>query len=80
MIHAVETEHSGQEDASVVYIAATPTTPTNVRYIKSQLQSYLAGGPPEDFPAGIDESKLYGYLGDKGFSSAEARKAMGFGL
>ncbi|KAJ5570235.1 uncharacterized protein N7459_009665 [Penicillium hispanicum] len=80
MIHAVETEHSGQEDASVVYIAATPTTPTNIRYIKSQLQSYLAGSPLEDFPAGIDESKLAGYLGDQGFPSAEARKAMGYGL
>jgi hypothetical protein len=81
MCHAVEVEHSGQHDASVAYIAATPTTPTNIRYVKTQLQTFLAGGPPEDFPSGMDETKLKGYLGEKGIVNGEAgRAAMGFGL
>ncbi|KAJ5777043.1 hypothetical protein N7520_000289 [Penicillium odoratum] len=80
MIHAVEIEHSGLHDASVVYIAATPTTETNIQYIKSQLEDFLKGNPPEDFPDGTDESKLVGYLGEKGLLSDEARKAMGYGL
>ncbi|KAJ5637221.1 hypothetical protein N7490_007100 [Penicillium lividum] len=80
MIHAVEIEHSGLHDASVVYIAATPTTETNIRYIKSQLEDFLKGSPSEDFPDGTDESKLVGYLGETGFLSEEARKAMGYGL
>jgi hypothetical protein len=81
MCHAVEVEHSGKHDASVVYIAATPTTPVNVRYVKSQLENFLAGSPPEDFPGGIDETKLKGYLGESGIPNGEAgRAAMGFGL
>jgi hypothetical protein len=81
MCHAVEVEHSGKDDASVVYIAATPTTPNNIRYIKSQLQDFLTGHPPEGFPSGMDETKLKGYLGEGGIVNGKAgRAAMGFGL
>lgn len=81
MCHAVEVEHSGDSDASIAYIAATPMTPTNVRYIKSQLANFLSGKPPEDFRSGIDETKLKGYLGESGIPNGEAgRRAMGFDL
>ncbi|KAI9737875.1 MAG: hypothetical protein M1834_009245 [Cirrosporium novae-zelandiae] len=80
MCHAVEVEHSGDSDSSVAYIAATPTTPANIRYIKGQLKSFLAGMPLEDYPAGSDETKLVGYLGEKGIPSEAGRKAMGFEL
>jgi hypothetical protein len=82
MCHAVEVEHSGKDDASVVYIAAVPTTPMNIRYIKKQLQDFLSGSPPEDFYSqGIDETKLKGYLGEQGIPNGEAgRVAMGYKL
>ncbi|GAD97004.1 hypothetical protein NECHADRAFT_55518 [Paecilomyces variotii No. 5] len=81
MCHAVEVEHSGKHDASVAYIAATPTTPVNIRYIKSQLERFLAGMPPGDFPGGIDETKLKGYLGERGIPNGNTgRDAMGFHL
>lgn len=81
MVHAVEVEHSGTEDAAVAYIAATPTTETNVRYIKQQLKDFKAGQPLEDFRTGLDESKLKGYLGEAGIVNKEAGlKALGYGL
>lgn len=81
MVHAVEVEHSGAEDASVAYIAATPTTPTNRRYIKQQLRDFLAGRPLEDFKRGADERKFKGFMGADGITNIEAgRAAMGFGL
>jgi hypothetical protein len=49
MCHAVEVDHSGDHDASVAYIAATPTTEENKKYIKAQLQDFLEGGAPMDF-------------------------------
>ncbi|KAJ9307886.1 hypothetical protein DTO027B5_5160 [Paecilomyces variotii] len=81
MCHAVEVEHAGKHDASVAYIAATPTTPVNVRYIKSQAENFLAGLPPGDFPGEINETKLKGYLGESGIPNGETgRRAMGFDL
>ncbi|RFU27655.1 hypothetical protein B7463_g8682, partial [Scytalidium lignicola] len=84
MIHAVEVDHFGSGDSSVAYVAATPTTDTNVKYIKGQLKSFLDGGrAPEDFWSAdlVPESEYQGYLGEGGILSGEqGRKAMGFGL
>ncbi|KAK5119742.1 hypothetical protein LTR85_007318 [Meristemomyces frigidus] len=82
MCHAVEVEHHGQHDSSVVYVAATPTTPTNALYMKAQLHDFLAGRAPEDFKrSGSDESGYKGFLGEKSIlSGEEGRRAMGFGL
>jgi hypothetical protein len=49
MCHAVEVDDNGDHDASVAYIAATPTTEENTRYIKGQLRDFLEGRAPEDF-------------------------------
>ena len=81
MCHAVDTEHHGSNNASVVYIAACPTTETNKEYVRKQLASVQQGLPPPDYSADsdTDESKLQGYVGLDGLST-EAKAAYGFGL
>jgi len=50
MLHAVEVEHLGDNDASVAYVAANPTTETNKVYMKKQAGAFLDGGRvPGDF-------------------------------
>jgi hypothetical protein len=81
MIHAVEQKHEGEYDSSVMYIAATPSTPENIRYIKQQFRDFKDGVPPEDFKQGTDETKFKGYLGETGILNGElGRKAAGFTL
>ncbi|OAP59814.1 hypothetical protein AYL99_04816 [Fonsecaea erecta] len=81
MCHAVEVEHNGDHDASVAYIAATPSTDENKRYIKGQLEDFLNGLPPEDFRNGSSEKTFQLFTGEKGLLSGEAgRSAMGFDL
>ncbi|GKT67286.1 DUF1479 domain protein [Colletotrichum tofieldiae] len=80
MCHAVDPEHNGEGDASVVYIAACPTTKTNKDYVKKQLQAALVGGgPPDRVGLKLDESALKGY---KGFDdvSEEGKMVLGFNL
>ncbi|KAH6720823.1 hypothetical protein BKA61DRAFT_470893 [Leptodontidium sp. MPI-SDFR-AT-0119] len=79
--HAVDSEHNGAENASVVYIAACPTTDANKVYVKSQLESFLAGRPPPDYASNtkLDESTLEGYTGHETLL-IEAKMALGYGL
>ncbi|KAH7175392.1 hypothetical protein EDB81DRAFT_849626 [Dactylonectria macrodidyma] len=80
MCHAVDPEHLGDQDASVVYAAACPTTPRNKEYVKEQLKAALDGNGPPDCPnVAVDESKLKGY---RGFAdvSEEGKAVLGFGL
>lgn len=80
MCHAVDPEHNGQGDASVVYVAACPTTPINKAYVKTQLQDALLGkGPPDSPNVDVDERNLKGY---KGFAdiSPEGKTVLGFDL
>lgn len=79
--HAVDPEHRGSENASVVYIAACPSTPSNKAYVKKQLEETRAGRPPPDYAEGneLNERSLKGYVGLEGLD-AEARRAFGFGL
>lgn len=80
MCHAVDPEHRGEGDASVVYVAACPTTARNKEYVKRQLEAALAGRDPPDCPGVMnDETKLKGY---KGFDdiSEEGKTVLGFGL
>src|SRR6266536_4922466 len=80
MIHAVELPHDGDHDSAVLYIAATPSTPENVRYMKQQVADFKARVPPEDFRSqGSDETKFKGYLGEEGILGG-GRKAAGFVL
>ena len=81
LCHAVDPEHSGEENACVTYVAACPSTSVNKAYIKNQLQSTLAGKPPPDYADGLelDETKFKGYTGHQNLTD-EARKALGYGL
>ncbi|KAJ4256144.1 hypothetical protein NW762_009220 [Fusarium torreyae] len=81
LCHAVDTEHLGQNNASVAFIAACPTTPANKSYVREQLVATLEGRPTADYADGndLDESKLKGYVG-LGELDAKARKAFGFDL
>ncbi|KAM0553202.1 hypothetical protein ACHAPJ_007489 [Fusarium lateritium] len=71
----------GQNNASVAFIAACPTTPANKSYVREQLIATLEGRPTADYAEGndLDESKLKGYVGLDGLDT-EARKAFGFDL
>ncbi|KAF6816748.1 DUF1479 domain protein [Colletotrichum plurivorum] len=79
--HAVDPEHRGSENASVVYIAACPSTPSNKAYVKKQLEETRAGRPPPDHADGdgLDERSLKGYVGLEGLDD-EAKRAFGFEL
>eukprot|EP00730_Choanoeca_flexa_P003051 TRINITY_DN11270_c0_g1_i4.p1 TRINITY_DN11270_c0_g1~~TRINITY_DN11270_c0_g1_i4.p1 ORF type:complete len:260 (+),score=39.97 TRINITY_DN11270_c0_g1_i4:168-947(+) len=50
LIHAVESQHGGSEDASVFFIPACPRTAGNVEYAKGLYQALEAGHTPADFP------------------------------
>ena len=82
MVHAVEVEHNGDQDASVAYIAATPSTQVNKEYIKKQLEDFKAGRAPEDFrherkKVGY-EPGFKGFMGEDAIIGVEGRRAMGF--
>jgi hypothetical protein len=82
MLHAVEVEHHGHEDASVAYVAATPTTEINTAYMKRQAEDFLNGGRvPEDFrghyPDERGESRFRGWVGEEGIMGVEGKRAAG---
>lgn len=81
MLHAVEVDHFGDHDASVAYVAATPTTELNKIYIKKQAKAFLDGGKvPEDFIGSKveREGSFKGWLGERGIlSGEEGRRAAG---
>ncbi len=81
MCHAVEVEHNGANEACVAYIAATPSTEGNKKYMAEQLKAFLSGAQPEDFrqDGAVSEKNYVGYAGEAGILSGEAgRRAMGF--
>lgn len=81
MCHAVEIEHKGTGISSVAYVAATPTTDINLAYVRRQLDAFLSGTSPEDFPGGCNESTLKGYPGNEVVLNGDAgRKAVGFAV
>jgi hypothetical protein len=82
MCHAVEVDHNGDHDASMAYIAATPSTEVNKKYVKAQLKDFLEGRAPEDFRSENKkvsiEKNFKGYTGEASIFSEASRKAMGF--
>jgi len=78
--------HTGKEIACVVYIAATPYTKQNVKYIAQQWNDMINGIAPHDFKVQDtkkvnkqNERKMVGAL-DLEVLGAQARKALGEGL
>ncbi|KAI7280375.1 DUF1479-domain-containing protein [Hortaea werneckii] len=81
LCHAVDPEHLGSQNASVVYIPACPSTPANSAYVRQQLRNILAGRPPPDSLGRLDETTLKGYKSHQESGlGAEARKAYGYDL
>ena len=77
----MDTEHLGENNASVAFIGSCPTTPVNKAYVKRQLEATLGGRAAPDYAKGNDlnESTLKGYVGLEGLGE-EARRAFGFDL
>jgi hypothetical protein len=84
MCHAVDTEHKGAGDSSVLYIAATPSTEDNIQYIESQRDAFLGDYVPPDFQAADRlyslEAKYKGYQGQDAIVSPEGRNALRLGV
>ena len=79
-MHAVDMEHKGTGDSSVLYIPACAVTPSNIEFMKKQRNAALAYSPAPDFPGA-------GGPGEIGFEGAvdwnalpeDGLRAMGLG-
>lgn len=56
-IHAVDFEHKGSGDSSVLYIPVCPVTEINAKYVKEAREAWRNGTPGPDFPGGKGESE-----------------------
>ncbi|KAL0564938.1 hypothetical protein V5O48_017096 [Marasmius crinis-equi] len=77
ILHAVEFEHRGKEDSSVIYIPAAPLTVLNAAYLRKQRETFVAGLPAPDFPGGEGESRFTGRVKPEDIASKEGRQAIG---
>ncbi|KAG6904910.1 hypothetical protein DXG01_006269 [Tephrocybe rancida] len=77
IIHAVEHEHTGTGDSSVMYIPAVPLTPLNQKYIERQRETFLKGECPPDFPKGPGEASFIGVGKADDILAPAGRRAMG---
>lgn len=59
-IHAVDSEHRGTGDSSVLYIPICPATETNAKYVAKMREAWRNGTPSPDFPGGHGESQHVG--------------------
>lgn len=79
-IHAVDKEHRGSGDSSVLYIPACAVTKNNLEFLNRQRMSALKYSPPPDFPGagGDGEVGFHGAVDWNGVSE-EGKRAMGLG-
>ncbi|KAK1230925.1 hypothetical protein PQX77_005956 [Marasmius sp. AFHP31] len=77
-VHAVEGEHNGTADSSVMYIPAVPLTTYNAHYLRTQRKQFVAGRPAPDFPGGEGESKFVGRATEDTITTKLGRQAYGF--
>ncbi|RPD60796.1 DUF1479-domain-containing protein [Lentinus tigrinus ALCF2SS1-6] len=78
VVHAVEAEHNGKGDSSVLYIPAVPLTEGNVAYMRDQRDTFLRGLPSPDFPGGEGESQFVGRARLEDITHADGRRILGF--
>lgn len=77
-MHAVEKEHNGKGDSSVMYIPAVPQCKQNMEYVKRQAANFTNGAqPPPDFPAGKREHDYKLCATEADIVGVEGRRAMG---
>ncbi|KIL63988.1 hypothetical protein M378DRAFT_186857 [Amanita muscaria Koide BX008] len=77
VIHAVEGQHRGTSDSSVLYIPAVPLTVDNAHFMRQQRENFEAGLPPPDFPGGKGESECVGRARGEDVKRPEARRVLG---
>ena len=79
-IHAVDKEHMGHGDSSVLYIPACAVTRNNLEFLNRQRMSALRYSPPPDFPgAGGDGEVGFHGATDWNSLSPDGKRAMGLG-
>ncbi|OSX59833.1 hypothetical protein POSPLADRAFT_1048300 [Postia placenta MAD-698-R-SB12] len=76
-VHAVEGEHNGKGDSSVLYIPAIPLTHRNAIYLREQRAAFLNGLPAPDFPGGEGESKFIGRATANDVKSLDGQRLFG---
>lgn len=82
-IHAVEQQHEGTADSSVLYIPTCPLTTQNAEFLARQRTAFLEGLPGPDFGDGVGESGHIGRPGPEDVEEASQGKDAGmvaFGL
>ena len=77
VVHAVEKEHNGTHDSSVMYIPAVPRCPQNDEYVSKQAQLFERGCPPPDFPQGRSELDYQLHATKNDITNSTAQRAMG---
>lgn len=80
-IHAVDAQHTGKGDSSVMYIPACAMTKSNVAYLAKQRDAASVYTSPPDFPGsgGIGERECAGRVDwSSDFIGPDAKRAMGF--
>ncbi|KAK5289664.1 hypothetical protein LTR99_001630 [Exophiala xenobiotica] len=80
MIHAVDKEHRGKGDSSVLYIPACAMTRSNLEFLHRQRMSALRYSPPPDFPGAGGDGEI-GFKGAVDWDQVndEGKRAMGLG-
>ncbi|EKM81233.1 hypothetical protein AGABI1DRAFT_56665 [Agaricus bisporus var. burnettii JB137-S8] len=78
VVHAVEGQHRGLSDSSVLYIPAIPLTLNNAHYLRDQRDNFISGLPAPDFPGGEGESKCMGRGSIEDVKSVQGRLMLGF--
>jgi hypothetical protein len=79
-IHAVDKQHRGKSDSSVLYIPACAVTKGNLQSLRKQRDAALKHSPPPDFPgAGGDGERGFKGATEWGSISSDAQRAMGYG-
>ncbi|PHH62811.1 hypothetical protein CDD81_6703 [Ophiocordyceps australis] len=79
-IHAVDKQHQGTSDSSVLYIPVCPVTTLNAEYLVRQRDAFRKGTPGPDFPGGEGESQHVGRPTEEAFrqwTTAQGRQAFG---
>ncbi|EXJ80326.1 hypothetical protein A1O1_08470 [Capronia coronata CBS 617.96] len=79
-IHAVDKEHRGKGDSSVLYIPACAITQSNIEFLKRQRMNALRYSPSPDFPGAGGDGEM-GFVGAVNWDQVndEGKRAMGLG-
>ncbi|KAJ3569522.1 hypothetical protein NP233_g4989 [Leucocoprinus birnbaumii] len=80
LIHAVESTHEGKEDSAVMYIPAVPYTTQNSEYVKKQLDAFLNGERPSDFPKGKGEAGFIEAIKKYGAKNSDGNYVVPYGV